>query len=252
MRVFDGFTYNGEIAMLNLRLRELRDVVDLHIVVESTKTFAGGRKSVMFDPGLIPDEVRHKVRHVVVDPPEHLDGAWSREYHQRDGIRMGIPSDCGQDDLLLISDVDEIPNPDAIRWLRNQPSPLHGVWAFCMDFYYYDIHHLKHQKWFHARAVSASIQTPPSLIRMGQISGGVVPVHGGWHLSYFMTPDEIAKKIQSFSHQELNTPEFNQASRIQERISHNKDLFDRPNEHFVDRADAPLPIHIGLLKSNDP
>jgi len=245
MRVFDGFTYNGESGMLSLRIHELRHVVDLHILVESTKTFSGADRAIMYDPATIPEALRDKVIHVVVDDaPDDCD-AWSREYHQRDAIRRGLPDDVGPDDILLISDVDEIPNPRAVEWLVQREPPLHGVWAFQMDFYYYDTHHLKAQKWFHARAVPASCPTPPSLIRRGGFDGGVIPVHGGWHLSYFMSAEQIANKIRSFSHQEYNTPDFTDPKAISDRIRDYKDLFDRPGEDFVraDHAELPTNIH---------
>lgn len=248
MRVFDGFTYNGESGMLNLRIQELRHVVDLHILVESTKTFSGAERPIMYDPTTIPDGLRHKVVHVVVDDSPGDGDAWSREHHQRDAIRRGLPDDVVAEDILMISDVDEIPNPRAVEWLLRQEPILRGVWAFRMDFYYYDTDHLKAQKWFHARAVAASCPTPPSIVRMGPIDGGVIPVHGGWHLSYFMTADQIADKIRSFSHQEYNTPEFTDPGAISDRIHNNKDLFDRPDEHFVCVDNAELPAHIALIE----
>lgn len=251
MRVFDGFTYNGESGMLALRIQELRNVVDIHIVVESTKTFSGDDRSIIYDPTIIPEGLRHKVVHVVVDDSPGDGDAWSREHHQRDAIRRGLPDDVVAEDILLISDVDEIPNPKAVEWLRHE-SVLRGVWAFRMDFYYYDTDHLKAQKWFHARAIAASCPTPPSIIRRGAIDGGVIPVHGGWHLSYFMTADQIADKIRSFSHQEYNRIEFTDPGAIRARIRNNKDLFDRPDEHFIHVDHAELPVHIGMLIHDKP
>lgn len=248
MRVYDGFTYNGESGMLRLRVEELRDVVDLHIIVESTTTFSGKARTICYDPGAIPHDLRAKIVHVIVDDmPEAGDDAWAREYHQRDAISRGLPADAAEEDLLIISDVDEIPNPKAIIWLITQ-SPLRGVWAFAMDFYYYDTHHLKAQKWFHARAVTALCDAPPSVVRRGGIDGGIVPVHGGWHLSYFMTPELISEKIKSFSHQEYNKPEFTDTVAITDRILKKMDLFDRPGEDFVPTThDTELPVHIRLL-----
>jgi len=54
----------------------------------------------------------------------------------------------------------------------------------------------------------------------------VIP-RGGWHLSYFGTPEFISNKIQNFSHQEFNDPEYTNTDKIIYRIENGIDLFDR-------------------------
>ena len=46
--------------------------------------------------------------------------------------------------------------------------------------------------------------------------------NSGWHFSYMMDENLIKNKIKSFSHQELNTPEFMENLSV-ERILRNKD-----------------------------
>ena len=109
-------------------------------------------------------------------PPQGVD-AWHVERYQRDAIVKGLPSDVRPEDILIVSDVDEIPNPQAVVFLRQQPSPLTVELAFNMDFYYYDLEHMKKDPWFLARATSATTELRPSQIR--QARGQLIPVHGG-------------------------------------------------------------------------
>lgn len=52
-------------------------------------------------------------------------------------------------------------------------------------------------------------------------------LNGGWHLSYFGDKYFIKNKINTFSHQELNTDNFTDELKIEERINNSKDLYDR-------------------------
>jgi beta-1,4-mannosyl-glycoprotein beta-1,4-N-acetylglucosaminyltransferase len=66
----------------------------------------------------------------------------------------------------------------------------------------------------------------PSDLRFRKQSDFVIK-NGGWHLSYFGDPEFIANKIQNFTHQEYNDPEFTDTDKIVERIQNGRDLFDR-------------------------
>jgi hypothetical protein len=51
--------------------------------------------------------------------------------------------------------------------------------------------------------------------------------HGGWHLSYFGTAEFIKNKIENFSHQEYNTPNFTEIGSIDNKIQSRQDIYDR-------------------------
>jgi len=51
--------------------------------------------------------------------------------------------------------------------------------------------------------------------------------NGGWHFSYFGTPEFISNKIKNFSHQEFNSPEYTDVENIQRRIDMNTDVYGR-------------------------
>ena len=127
-RIFDGFTYNGEIDLLQVRAEEFGDLVTAMILVESTSTFQGHVKEELYPSHahLLPHTIRKKVRHIVEDFSE-LDAPvspWAREDKQRDSILKGLDDARGQD-IVIISDVDEIVKRDTILLLR----VCHDFWA---------------------------------------------------------------------------------------------------------------------------
>ena len=115
MRVFDCFPLFNEIDLLELRLNELWDVVDVFVIVEAKKTFTGKRK-----PMCLPDNEErlakyiHKIRYVVVeDFPDGMSN-WGKEEYQRNAIKKGL-SDVLPDDILIFSDLDEIPRAMVVK-----------------------------------------------------------------------------------------------------------------------------------------
>jgi len=127
-RIFDGFTYNGEIDLLQVRAEEFGDLVTAMVLVESTITFQGHVKEELYSSHAhrLPHTIRQKVRHIVEDFSE-LDAPvspWAREDKQRDSILKGLNDARGQD-IVIISDVDEMVKRDTILLLR----VCHDFWA---------------------------------------------------------------------------------------------------------------------------
>jgi beta-1,4-mannosyl-glycoprotein beta-1,4-N-acetylglucosaminyltransferase len=115
MRVFDCFTFFNELDVLELRLRELNDLVDRFVLVEGDQTFTGKPKPLVFERNkerfqrFLP-----KIAHVkFTDFPVNDASPWTRETLSRQAIMLGL-FEAEPNDLVLISDVDEIPKPDAL------------------------------------------------------------------------------------------------------------------------------------------
>lgn len=113
-RVFDCCLFDGEMDVLAIRFHELNAVVDHFVIVESTLTFSGLPQEISFNPchpSIAPFAA--KVRHIIVaDMPETSD-PWVREAWQRNAVLRGVP-DAAATDLLVLSDVDEIPRSSTI------------------------------------------------------------------------------------------------------------------------------------------
>ncbi len=110
-RIIDLFPYNGEAAMLQMRLRETGDWIDGFVLVEADETFPGRPKPLHFrnDPTAAAGPYADRITPVVVPkPPGHIDYTWAREFFQKDCSVLGLEGLCAPDDLVILSDVDEI------------------------------------------------------------------------------------------------------------------------------------------------
>ena len=114
MKVYDCFTFFNEFELLELRLDTLWDLVDYFVIVEANKTHANEPKPFNF----FERQKEFKKYYVMDDSVVPFSGVgdWSIENNQRNNIIQGL-GDAEPDDLILISDVDEIPNPNTIRIL---------------------------------------------------------------------------------------------------------------------------------------
>ena len=132
-KVYDCFMFFNEIELLNLRLEYLSPYVDFFILVESKKSTQARDKSLFFNDNKSKfKKYLHKIKHLVVD--DFPEGAVPHtiETIQRNAM-ISCLEDCNDDDLILISDLDEIPNLSAI------PNKLYDgvVYHFIQNQYIY-------------------------------------------------------------------------------------------------------------------
>jgi beta-1,4-mannosyl-glycoprotein beta-1,4-N-acetylglucosaminyltransferase len=108
--IVDCFPFFEEFDVLELRMRTLEDVVDRWVIVESPFTFRGAPKSMHLHerPDLLA-RWRDRVTLLAYREPPG-DHSWENERRQRDYVKFGLAG-CALDDLILLSDCDEIPDP---------------------------------------------------------------------------------------------------------------------------------------------
>ena len=125
MKIFDCFMYFDEEIVLDLRLNTLNDYVDYFVIVESSFTHKGEKRSLKFNQQKFA-KFKDKIIYIVYDrEPKNIQKIYEtdseagknakyifnaayRENGQRDFIEQGLTM-AENDDLILISDVDEIP-----------------------------------------------------------------------------------------------------------------------------------------------
>ncbi len=120
MKTYDCFTFFNELDLLKMRLNILNDYVDFFVLVESNKTHSGKSKDLVFERNKNQfSDFSHKIIHIIVDDmPELKDtNRWVLENFQRNAIMRGLTK-CDASDLILISDLDEIPNPAKIKEVK--------------------------------------------------------------------------------------------------------------------------------------
>lgn len=115
-RVLDTFMFAGEVDMLYFRLEHLAGKVEYHVIVEATQTHRGVQRMpwVPHHMGCCLAPYRDRIRYVQVEFPPFALGPWGREHYQRDRAWEGLAPVMRPDDMVLISDVDEIPSDEAL------------------------------------------------------------------------------------------------------------------------------------------
>ena len=244
--VYDCFTFFSEIEILKLRMQVLKDVVDKFVIVEATKTFTRMDHALEFAAHRDEfAEFEDRIIYVVVDDFPDIDSPWAVENHQRNCIARGLVG-CRDDDTVMISDVDEIPNPDTVakyvgrRGIRILEQLAFTYYLNCIDvrepiwglgtriMTYADFcHGMDHRFRIHydeGFIKELNRGTTANKIRMYGHFWNVQ--NGGWHFSYIGGVDAIIRKIRSFSHQEYNLPEFTDPRKVEERMRKGMDLFD--------------------------
>jgi len=135
---YDCFTFFNELDLLEIRLNVLNDVVDKFVLVEATRTQNNKEKPLYYQEN--KDRYKNfedKIIHIVVDDyPENLI-QWTIENHQRNCISRGL-KDCKADDIIIISDLDEIPNPKML----DETSVTDGIIAFDLNYFLFYINNL--------------------------------------------------------------------------------------------------------------
>jgi|TARA_B100000161_G_C33524119_1_gene402657 beta-1,4-mannosyl-glycoprotein beta-1,4-N-acetylglucosaminyltransferase len=231
MKIVDGFTFYNELKMLEFRLKELYNVVDYFIIVELSHTHAGNKKEFYFENNKNNFiEFKDKIIHVMVNDPPNTGNAWDNENYQRRCIDRGLQQlDLEMNDLIIISDCDEIPRPEILEKLK-QSGIGNSILSLEMEMYYYNFECRQQELWYFAKILSYKKYkeiNDPEIVRHT-----FCPIisKGGWHLSYFGDINFIKNKIKNFAHQEFNKEIFLQDDKIQNQIDNAEDLFFRMNK----------------------
>jgi len=237
MKIIDSFIFYNELDLLNYRLNILKDVVDYFIIVESTHTFAGKEKALFYlENKNLFEKFTDKIIHIVVDdvlykyPDINYEERqqWKNEIHQRNSIELGLKHlNMDDNDLIIISDVDEIPDPNTMVKIKNNEIKI-TINSLEMDLYYYNINTRFNDKWILPKITQYRTYLNLSISIEDVRNRNCEKIEkGGWHLSYFGDAIFIKNKIENFSHYELNTDSFTNLDKINNRIKNNSDLFDR-------------------------
>ena len=149
MKIIDCFIYYNEEDLLNYRLNILNDYIDYFILVESTMTHVGKSKKLFYNENKhLFENFNDKIIHIVVDLPynEYVinieqNDQWKNENFQRNSIKLGIDKlNLNSEDIILVSDVDEIPDYNILKQIKNGKIDLsNNIKCFEEDLYYYNL-----------------------------------------------------------------------------------------------------------------
>jgi hypothetical protein len=217
MKIYDCFTFNNELDLLELRLEEMSSNVDHFVIVEADYTFQGSPKELHLKNNWDRYSKWHdQIIHVIVEDMPNNGNAWHNEHHQRNSIMRGLDN-AADDDFIIVGDVDEILRATTIDSLRTDPRDLVG---FRMPYFNFRLNYmlLKDKETYHVWTVGSRkkyLMPNPENFRNRRFSlqglnygfdDGRTKVceHAGWHFTYLGDTDWVRNKIRSFAHSELN------------------------------------------------
>jgi len=237
MAIYDCFQYFNEDHMVDLRMNILDQYVDFFVISESTKTHQGHNKKINFDIKNFP-KFKDKIKYLVADYDKeinfenHTGGESIVEQHQRNYLINGLKY-ASPEDLIILSDSDEIPDLSKINNVNVNKKFI----AFSQKMFMYKLNllNVEESDWIGSKITKkkniSSMQELRNLKFKNYPFWRIDKRHlqiikGGWHFSFLQTPDQIVKKIKSFSHGEFNKNLLDKNS-IEEKIYKNQDIFDR-------------------------
>lgn len=252
MKIYDCFTFFNELEILEIRLKELYNVVDHFVIVESNSTFRGNTKEfVLAKHWERFTQFHDKIRYIqVTDIPHCSDtrqfthyknycvrhnldshGAWTREAYQRDCITRGL-YDITDDSWVIISDCDEVPRAKSLRMLETITDNPRVVLNLAL--FYFKLNYLNRDsyRWSGPVAVKAHQFTSPqherSSIQQSR-DNKLFLEHAGWHWSYMGDDNTIKYKLQNFSHAEHDTAEMMSKICVSHMINNHVNMFGSTN-----------------------
>ena len=192
--IVDCFTFYNEIDMLMFRLKTLYESVDYFIISEATLTHVGKPKELYYQNNKhLFKKFESKIIHIIVDDFKYTEHnidvsksqQWINEKHQRNCLARGF-SQIEHFDYFIVSDVDEIPDPETLHLIKTGIKDIPQACQFEQDFYYYNIESKMDHLWYFSKIINYQwfLTTAFKLddIRFQLLQ--TIP-RGGWHLSYF-------------------------------------------------------------------
>lgn len=203
MRIFDTFPFHDELDILECRLYELQDIPNLvHVLVEADVTHQDNPKpSYFLDSRERFAPWKDRIVHVwATDLPtvKEFPDPWAREHAQREWIGKGLhEAEAEQSDIVLQSDVDEIPTTLAARNVRPN-----GLLAFQQRGLFWAADWQYPRVWH--GTVASRLRTIRSFGAMRD-ARNIAPSlpNAGWHLSWLGGAERALHKVNSFCHPEV-------------------------------------------------
>lgn len=232
-KIYDCFNFFNELDILEIRLNVLYEHVDYFVIVESSVTHSGEQKPFYFEENKeryskFLDKIIH---YKVYDTPSNFiefnetedeslndifnfiskqtnrfnratQPDYGRDFFQKECVRRPLIS-CSDEDIIIISDADEIPNPKILENL-NSLSMDDAIYSLNQFTYYYYINLLKQTDWYGSKMGKYKniknlsfneIRGDESLTK--KINGG------GWHFSFQGGNEMIKTKLLSYSARDL-------------------------------------------------
>ena len=242
--------FYNESDILELRLNILNPVVDKFVILEARKTFIGKEKPLNFDPVRFAKWKDKIVYHIIDEPTDEEwqrakdspnTGAgehwWVREFCQKESMLKALEF-CDDDDIVFISDLDEIWNPKI----------LSDNWFFLGDkicrpiqtAYHYYLNNRSDQDingWVGTRFATYKTvkRCGVNHLRTESMHPSLKIPYGGWHFTFCGGADKIKEKVENYGHQEYRPA----LSNVDQALALNVDFLNRGFKLWKDESELP-------------
>lgn len=248
--VIDCIPFFNELDILKLRLHILEPLVDRFVIEEATHTFSGLPKDLCFEKNReMFEEFLPKITYLVVDNSPKEISTHERDKFQKNALAKAL-TDASDEDVLILSDVDEIPNPAVLQELVKRFDPDKIYHLAQRNFYCYlnmeevsgnllsitgEFPGVERRMWLGTKVFAKKNIPESGIIDLREISPedprSVRVADGGWHFGYMGSCHEtdvskrVGTKVVAAAHQEYNTEDV--LAEVKDRLILGEDIFGR-------------------------
>lgn len=266
--IFDCIPFFNELDILKLRMEILDPYVDYFVLEESTVTFSGEDKKMIFAQNRqLFDKFKDKIRYVAVtDSPMSGVTTHERDKYQKNQLIRAL-SDCRPEDIIIFSDVDEIPNPDTLLQVIEH-FDAGKIYHLAQRMFYCFLNMeeisgnllsitgefpgVEKKQWLGTKVCSFGSLPPEGIVYLREVSPtdpkSVRVADGGWHFGYMGGDGErdVAKrigiKVQAAAHQEYNNNRY--LNEAVDRLLCGEDIFGRSAQFKRVEIDETYPVYL--------
>lgn len=235
MNILDCVTYFDEEIILNLRFNILYDHVTKFVITEGAYDHRGNKRKLNFDIKKF-DKFKDKIIYLPVEDFPDLNDPWNMLQYQRNYSMKEI-NKYDNDTYILVSDIDEIPNPGKIYDFINSEFKI-GVFEQLFFYYKLNLLNTTQSEWYGSKICKKKFIKTPDWLRAYKVKqypwwridkprNVEILKNGGWHFSFMYDEEGIIKKISSFQHTEFDKKEYKDKNIIREKIARGEDIFNR-------------------------
>lgn len=249
--IYDCIPFFNELDILKLRMQIMAPYVDKFVLEESTVTFSGEHKEMIFAGHRdMFAEFEDKIIYVAVDnSPMSGVTTHERDKFQKNQLIRGM-TDCRPDDIVIFSDVDEIPNPKVLAQITANFDPAKIYHLAQRMFYCFlnmeeisgnllsitgEFQGVAQKKWLGTKICSFENLPKEGIVYLREVSPddprSVRVADGGWHFGYMGGDGErdvakrIGDKVKAAAHQEYNSSGY--LNEAVDRLLCGEDIFGR-------------------------
>ena len=264
--LIDAFTYFNEKELVELRLKYLDSIVDYFVVIESNITFTGKKKKWNF-PDILKNNLKefsNKIQYhqlnIELDKIKNEeswiidnikgDDFWRIENFQRNYIKT-VCKKFSDNDILIISDLDEIPSTKKLNFILNSDFKKIAPIALEQHLFHIDCNYLRLESWRGSIVTTMKVCNEFSPQKFRRLRNRISHfTDGGWSFSSFGGYERIKEKIESYAHSEHNNDKFKNPEHIAHCQRTGADLFHRKvQSRKVERNFFPKDLLI-LMEQN--